>query len=90
MKKLKNNKVLPYCMEEAEGTRRQDLPQVYKRSSAVYVQRRDLLMRENRLYGDYVVGHMVPKERYIDIDTELEWLQAEYMLERLKKKGNAF
>jgi CMP-N-acetylneuraminic acid synthetase len=44
-------------------------------------------MKDNRLYGDFIVGHIVPKDRSIDIDYPLDWIQAEYMLEQLKKKG---
>jgi CMP-N-acetylneuraminic acid synthetase len=43
--------------------------------------------KDNRLYGDFIVGHIVPKDRSIDIDYPLDWIQAEYMLEQLKKKG---
>jgi len=83
-KRLEGNRVLPYCIEEPEGSRRQDYPVCYKRSAAVYVQKRDLVMKKNRLYGDYIVGHIVPRERSIDIDTEYDWLRAEYMLKNKK------
>jgi CMP-N,N'-diacetyllegionaminic acid synthase len=87
IKKLEGNRVLPYCAEEVEGTRRQDLPTAYKRSGAVYAMKRDLIMKEDKLYGDYIAGYVVPKERSIDIDTPLDWEKAEYMLNNLKKKG---
>ena len=82
-KKLEGNKVLPYCLPEPEGIRRQDLPKAYKRSGAVYAMRRDLVMNDNRLYGDNIVGYEVPWERSIDIDVPLDWIQAEYMLQKL-------
>jgi CMP-N-acetylneuraminic acid synthetase len=87
IKKMDGDKVLPYSIPEEEGTRRQDLPTAYRRSGAVYTMRRDLIMKDNRLYGDFIVGHIVPKDRSIDIDYPLDWIQAEYMLEQLKKKG---
>lgn len=83
MKKLDGNKVLPYCIDEPEGTRKQDLPKVYRRSSAVYVNRRDLVMKENKFFGDSVVGHITPLERFIDIDTPEDWNQAEIMLKKI-------
>jgi len=89
-KKLDGDKVLPYCMPEIEGTRRQDLPVAYRRSGAVYAMRRDLLMKDNRLYGDNIVGHVVTKGRSIDIDVPLDWVEAEFMLEVMKKKGHEF
>ena len=89
-KKLEGDKVLPYMIPEPEGTRRQDFPPAYRRSGAIYAMRRELLMKDNRLYGDNIVGHIVPAERSIDIDTPFEWFRAEWMLEDLKKKGYEF
>jgi len=77
-------RVLPFCMEEPEGIRRQDIPKAYKRSSAVYVMKRDLVMNHSKLFGDHIVGHIVPKERYIDIDSELDWMLAEQMMKKMK------
>jgi len=82
IKKIKDGKVLPYCMKEKEGIRRQDLPVAYKRSGAVYAIKRDLIIKENKLYGNNIVGYIVPKERSIDIDTPLDWVQAEHMLRK--------
>ncbi|MBU1036417.1 acylneuraminate cytidylyltransferase family protein [Patescibacteria group bacterium] len=87
---IEEGRVLPYGKTEPEGTRRQDLPMVYKRSGAVYAMKRSLLMNDNKLYGDYIVGHVVPEERSIDIDTPLDWFEAEYMLNKLKEKGYDF
>lgn len=89
-KKLEGDRVLPYCMPEPEGTRRQDLPKAYRRSGAVYAMRRDLMVKDNRLYGDFIVGHEVPAERSIDIDTPFEWFRAGWMLKDLKEKGYEF
>ncbi|HEY4523106.1 MAG TPA: acylneuraminate cytidylyltransferase family protein [Candidatus Paceibacterota bacterium] len=86
VKKLEGDRVLPYAIAEPEGTRRQDLPTAYRRSEAVYAMRRNLIMG-GRLYGDTIVGHVVPRERYIGIDYPLDWVKAEYMLAELKKKG---
>lgn len=90
VKKMEGDTVLPYCMEEKIGTHRQDLSVAYKRSGAVYVTKRDLVMNENKLFGDFIVGHIVPLERSIDIDSSFDWVKAEFMLEELKKKGYEF
>ena len=89
-KKLVGDKVLPYCIPEPEGTRRQDFPPAYRRSGAIYAMRRDLIVKDGRLYGAHIVGYVVPQERSIDIDTPFEWFRAEWMLEDLKKKGYEF
>ncbi len=91
IKKIENDLVVSYCcMEEKEGIRRQDLPIAYKRNGSVYAMRRDLIIKDNRLYGEKIVGHIVPKERSIDIDSPIDWLKAEYMLDELQKKGYEF
>lgn len=87
IKKMEGDKVFPYALEEQEGLRRQDLPVAYKRSGAVYVTKRDLIIKEGRLFGDNLVGHLVPKDRSIDIDTEIDWLVAEYMYKKLKDQN---
>lgn len=90
IKKLEGDKVLPYSVAEVEGTRRQDLPVAYKRSGAVYAMKREVLVDQNRLYGDFITGFVVPKERSVDIDEPFDWIKTEYMLEELKKKGYEF
>jgi CMP-N-acetylneuraminic acid synthetase len=88
-KKLEGERVLPYVMEEPEGIRRQELPTAYRRSGAVYAMKRDLIVA-GRLYGEHIVGHVVPKERSVDIDEPIDWLKAEWMLDELSKQGFKF
>ncbi|MDO8510152.1 MAG: acylneuraminate cytidylyltransferase family protein [bacterium] len=80
----KDDRIKPWYGIHEPSHLRQGLPLVYKRSSAVYAMRRDLIM-DGKLYGDHVVGHIVPQDRSIDIDTAIDWVKAEYMLEQLKK-----
>ncbi|MFA6184004.1 MAG: acylneuraminate cytidylyltransferase family protein [Parcubacteria group bacterium] len=85
IKKIIGDRVFPYCIKE-NVFRRQDLPTAYKRSGAVYVMTRDLLMKKNKIFGNNIVGHIVPKERSIDIDNEFDWLKAEYMMKKINNK----
>ena len=87
MKRIEGKRLVPYSVDEPEGIRRQDLPPAYKRSSAVYVSRRNVLVLANRFYGDNVVAHIVPRSRSIDIDTPVDWVVAEYMLGLLRAEG---
>jgi len=84
IKKLEGDMVLPYCIPEEEGKRRQDLPVAYKRNGSAYVIKRDVIMKKNKLFGDSTAGIIVPKERSVDIDTSFDWMKAEYLL-KLKK-----
>jgi CMP-N-acetylneuraminic acid synthetase len=61
-------------------SRRQDLPAAYHRDGSVYATRRDVLMLRNTLYGDKVVGLVLPREESVNIDGLADWERAEKLL----------
>ena len=78
MKKIVDGRLLPYCLEEKEGTRRQDYdPPAYKRNGAIFLIRRDVLMEKNSIWGDIIRPYVMPEERSVGIDTELDFKLAE-------------
>lgn len=87
IKKIDGDFVKGYFVEELEGARRQDLPKAYIRNGAVYVIKRDVIMKKNRLYGDKIVGHIMPIDRSVDIDNEYDWALAEHMYKKLNQNG---
>jgi CMP-N-acetylneuraminic acid synthetase len=89
-KRLDGRLLEPYCLPEPEGLRRQELPLAYRRSGAVYVSRREVLLQQNRVYGDRVAAHVVSADRSLDIDSPLDWAVAELMLEGLRRDGFPF
>lgn len=81
MKKIENGTLVPYCIEEKEGTRRQDYdPPAYMRNGAIYLTRRDILMETNSIWGDTIRPYVMPPERSIGIDSEIELRLAELMI----------
>jgi len=67
-KRIEDDRLVPYVVEEAEGTRRQDLGEpAWRRNGAVYVMRRDVL-DSGRLYGDVCRPVEMPAERSVDVD----------------------
>lgn len=60
--------------------RRQDAPQVYRLNGAVYVIGRDVIIREGRLLGNDTRAYIMPSERSVDIDTELDFKLAEVLI----------
>jgi len=84
VKKLINNRVLPYCLEEPTSYRRQDYPAAYKRSSDVYCMTRACLIEQESLYGTSTAGLIVPSDFVIDIDTPLDWMIAEELAKSWK------
>jgi CMP-N-acetylneuraminic acid synthetase len=79
LKRLEGDRLLPYLEEERGRMASHELPPVYVRNCAVYVSRRatieagDLLGRDSR-------GHVMPRERSIDINEPLDLEFAEFLL----------
>jgi CMP-N-acetylneuraminic acid synthetase len=83
MKRIENGQLLPFCIEEKEGTRRQDYqPPAYMRNGAIYLTRRENLMERNSIWGDFIRPYVMPEERSVNVDSELDFLLAEFMLNK--------
>jgi CMP-N,N'-diacetyllegionaminic acid synthase len=86
MKKIEEGRLLPYCLEEMEGTRRQDLdPPAYMRNGAIYLTRRDVLMHggpagRGSIWGETIHPLLMPAERSHSIDTEIDLRLADILL----------
>jgi N-acylneuraminate cytidylyltransferase len=80
LKKLEGDGLLPYLMEEVEGVRRQDLPPCYVRNGGIYATRRGVLMEQGSIYGSDTRACVMPDERSLDINTEVDFLLAETLL----------
>ncbi|HVO83570.1 MAG TPA: acylneuraminate cytidylyltransferase family protein [Syntrophobacteria bacterium] len=85
MKRIENDRLLPYCLEEKEGTRRQDyLPPAYMRNGAIYLTRRPVLMEQDSIWGAVIRPYVMPEERSVSVDSELDLKTVEIsMRERL-------
>lgn len=89
MKRIVNDRLIPYCIEEEEGTRRQDyLPPAYMRNGAIYLTRRRVLMHDNSIWGKSICPYIMPEERSVGIDSELDLKLAELLMEQ--KLGRTF
>lgn len=84
-KKIENDILYDYCLEEQEGVRRQDLPPVYFRNGAFYSVKREVLMNEHKLYGRVTRPYIMPPERSIDINEEIDFEMAEVLLLKVQK-----
>lgn len=62
------------------ATRRQDLPPVYSLNGAIYVANAEWLKRERMFLTPETVAYEMPVERSLDIDTESDFLQLQYLL----------
>lgn len=81
---LAGNRLKPVIKDVENVTRRQDAPKVYRLNGAVYVMSRDIIMKENRVLGRNTRAHIMPLERSIDIDTELDFELADLLMRQRK------
>jgi CMP-N,N'-diacetyllegionaminic acid synthase len=63
-----------------KATRRQDARKAYRPNGAVYVTRRDVVMTDNAILGQDTRAIVMPFERSVDVDTELDMRLAELIL----------
>ena len=81
MKRIDQNRLLPFCVEEPEGTRRQDYrPAAYMRNGAIYLTRRDVLMEQGSIWGKEIRPYVMSSEKSVSIDTELDLKLAELLM----------
>jgi CMP-N-acetylneuraminic acid synthetase len=72
MKKIEQDRLVPFCVAEPEGTRRQEYdPPAYMRNGAIYLTRRDVLVERGSIWGDVIRPYVMPEDRSVSIDTEL-------------------
>ena len=60
--------------------RRQDAPQVYDMNASIYIWKRDVLLNYDTLFTDLTSLYIMPEERSIDIDTEIDWQFVEFII----------
>ena len=84
---LDQNSITKLVMPLKSGVcRRQDAPVVYDMTTVAYVARPDYILQANHLFEGRVRGVIIPEERGLDIDTELDFAFAELLMTRLKNK----
>ncbi len=64
---------------------RQELPVYYRLNGALYIVRTQCLTEPMDWYGDKSFAYIMPRERSIDIDSELDFKMAEFMLGYISK-----
>lgn len=66
---------------EVRYTRRQDVPQAFDMSTVAYVTRPDFIRQVNGVFEGRIKAVKIPEERATDIDTELDFQIAEFLMQ---------
>jgi CMP-N,N'-diacetyllegionaminic acid synthase len=84
IKKVKAGRLYPYlkCGQQMKQQARDTL---YRLNGALYLVKRDILMRKNTLYGSDTRTMIMDKNASVDIDTECDFFTAAALLRKNKK-----
>jgi CMP-N,N'-diacetyllegionaminic acid synthase len=62
--------------------RRQDAPKSYDMNASIYIWKRNAILNENSLFLDKTGLYVMPEERSIDIDNELDFEFVEFLMRK--------
>ena len=84
IKKIINDKIVDFCVNEKPESRRQDLkPKAYIRSGSIYAINRNYLVKTKKRYGSKNSRpYILPSSRAINIDQPMDLKYAELMLKK--------
>lgn len=77
-----------YLSKKLDGAvvRRQDAPKSYDMNASIYIWKRDVILNEGSLFLEKTGLYVMPEERSIDIDNELDFKFVEFLM---KERNNA-
>ena len=85
VKKGEDNQVNLVIQQVEKYSRRQDTPEIFDLTTVCYVGKPSAILTKNSIFEGKVAGVVIPRERAIDIDTELDFQIAEFLF---KSKAN--
>ncbi len=80
--KYDDDKLMPLFGNEYLKMRRQDLPDVYRPNGAIYITTVENLYKNNGFDCDKIIPYIMPSERSIDIDEEIDFKIAELLIQK--------
>ena len=79
VKKGEDNQVDLVIQQGEKFSRRQDTPEVFDLTTVCYVGKPGTILTKNSIFEGKVAGVEIPRERAIDIDTELDFQIADFL-----------
>ena len=86
LKTLQGDRLLPYWEEEQGRMAAHQLPTLYARNCAVYAIKRQVI-ESGHIIGPDCRGFVMPRERSVDINEELDWQFAQFLAQRSSGDG---
>jgi CMP-N,N'-diacetyllegionaminic acid synthase len=82
----KNGKVYLSKKLDTQIVRRQDTPKSYDMNASIYIWKRDIILNRESLFLENTGLYVMPEERSIDIDTELDYKFVEFLMREKSAK----
>jgi N-acylneuraminate cytidylyltransferase/CMP-N,N'-diacetyllegionaminic acid synthase len=87
MIEVDENNVLKLCKQTTQAIkRRQDAPECFDMNASIYVWSHESLFGRKTLFNADTRAHVMPEERSVDIDSELDFLFVEFLMKRKRSK----
>ena len=80
MVELVNGRPQLVKIQPSNPTRRQDAPRVFDMNASIYIWKRAALLESESVLAGHVSLFVMPEERSIDIDSELDWKFVELIM----------
>lgn len=86
MKKIVEEKIVPYSEEEIENVSRDRLPAAYYRDGSIYAMKSSLPEMENTVFGKDIRPVINERSSFCNIDDERDWQLAEILMQSSMEK----
>jgi CMP-N-acetylneuraminic acid synthetase len=83
--RIENKYLKPNFGQKYFTMRRQELPDLYLPNGAIFISKVDDLMKLKSFYGKKILPYIMPSNRSIDIDTELDFKLIELILREVNE-----
>ena len=77
-----NNKVKFVKILKKQAFRRQDAPTTYDLNASIYIWKRKTLLENDFIFTDHTSLFIMPEERSVDIDTQMDWDFVEFITKK--------
>jgi len=88
LKTLSGKTLKPFIKEEDGKMADFELPDIYVRNCSVYVSRKDVVYKYNQIIGKDMKGYIMPPERSLDINEEIDFEFAEFLYQKVNNQIN--
>ncbi|MDI9569358.1 MAG: acylneuraminate cytidylyltransferase family protein [Pseudomonadota bacterium] len=77
---LDNGQLTDFVSADIGYLRRQDLPQAYALNGAIYLNKRESLLKDQTFIPEGTFAYVMPQERSMDVDTPWDWHIGELLM----------